>query len=316
MKIIVFGTGGIGGYFGGRLAQAGEDVTFIARGPHLAALQQQGLQVQSIKGDFTLSPVQAADDPGQVKDPDVVLVCVKAWQVPEVARALLPVIGAHTLVVPLQNGVDAPEQLASVLDKPAGAVPHVAGGLCRISAQLAAPGLIRHVGIEPSIAFGALDGRADERIEALRLACQRAGLAVEVPADIYQAMWTKFTFIAAISGVGAVTRSPVGVFRQVPETRQMLINALDEIVAVGRARGVALPADTAGRTLSVIDNLPPGTLASMHRDVIDGRPSELEAQNGAVVRMGRELGIPTPTHAFIYHSLLPQEAKARGTLSF
>jgi 2-dehydropantoate 2-reductase len=310
MHIAVFGAGGVGGYFGGRLAQAGEEVVFIARGAHLEAMRSGGLQVDSIKGDFCLQPVRATDDPGQVGPVDVILLAVKAWQVPEAAEALRPMLASHTGVVWLGNGVDAAEQLSAALG-----AGHVLGGLTRISVSIVAPGHIKHVGIEPFIAFGELDGRPSERVDALRSAFERCqGVTVQTPADIQAAMWDKFVFIASISGVGAVTRAPSGVIRSIPETRRMLAAAIEEVVALASARGIRLPADQAARTLAFIDGMAPGVTASMQRDIMDGRPSELEAQNGAVVRMAQSAGVPSPVHAFIYASLLPQEKKARAEL--
>ena len=309
MRIAVFGTGAVGGYFGGRLAQAGEEVVFLARGEHLRALQANGLRVDSIKGDFLVQPVNATDKPADVGAVDMILVAVKAWQVPEVARAMRPMIGTHTGVVPLGNGVDAPGQLAEELG-----AEHVLGGLCTISALVAAPGHIRHVGIEPGVVFGELDGHRSQRAESLRGAFERAGVNVRLVDDIQAAMWEKFIFIAAFSGVGAVTRVPAAGLRSIPETRAMLQGALEEIASLGRARQVNLPQDIVAQKLAFIDGLAPAVTASMQRDIIDGRPSELEAQSGAVVRMGKESGLPTPVHAFIYASLLPQELKARGKL--
>lgn len=311
MRIAVFGTGGVGAYFGGRLAQAGEEVIFIARDAHLQAIQAHGLKVKSIKGDFHLQPVQAVGDPAQVGPVDVVLVAVKTWQVPDAAQALRPMLSPYTTVVPLENGVEAPEQLASVLGK-----AYVLGGLCRISTYIAGPGEIHHVGIEPYVAFGELDGRPSERVERLRQAFEQAGVKVEVPADIQAAMWEKFMFISALSGLGGVTRAPAGVLRSLPPTRQLLVAALQEVQAVAEAHGINLPGDTAERTLAVIDGLPAGVTASMQRDIVEGRPSELEAQNGAVVRLGRAAGVPTPVHAFLHACLLPQEKRARGELQF
>jgi 2-dehydropantoate 2-reductase len=311
MRIAVFGTGGVGGYFGGRLAQVGEEVIFIARGKHMKTIQQNGLLVDSIKGDFVIQPAITTDNPNQVGNVDVILVAVKAWQVPEVAQAMLPMVGAQTLVVPLGNGVDAPQQLSLVLGE-----EHVLGGLCQISSFIAEPGHIKHVAIEPYVAFGELDGRRSERVEKLRQAFERAEVKVEVPANIQSAMWRKFVFITSISGVNAITRAPVGVLRSLPPSRQMLENALNEVTHVARAHGIALPEDIAATTLAFIDGFPEGTVASMARDIIEGRPSELEAQNGAVVRLGGEVNVPTPTHAMIYASLLPQELKARNELIF
>ena len=311
MRIAVFGAGGVGGYFGGRLAQAGQEVIFIARGVHLEAMRRRGLRVDSLKGDFILPSVQATDDPAQVGEVEAVLVAVKAWQVPQAARAMPPLVGERTCVLPLENGVEAPEQLAEALG-----APRVLGGLCHISSYIAAPGHIKHVGIKPHVALGELDGRRSERAEQLRLTFEQAGVWAEVPADIQAAMWEKFLFIAAISGVGAVTRAPAGVMRQVPGARGLLEAAMQEIYALARARGVKLADDIVARTLAFVDGLPPGVTASMQRDILEGRPSELASQNGAVVRMGAQAGAPTPVNAYLYHSLLPQEMRARGELEF
>lgn len=311
MRIAVFGTGGVGGYFGGRLAQAGEDVIFIARGEHLKAIRQNGLRVDSIAGDFVTHPAQATDIPAEVGVVDAVLVTVKAWQVSEAAEAMKPMVGPNTMVIPLENGVDAPDQLAAVLG-----AEHVLGGLCHVSALIAGPGHIKHVAIPPRIAFGELDGRTSERVERLRQVFERCqGVTVAVPADIRVALWEKFLFIAAISGVGAVTRQPAGVIRSVAETRDMLLQAMEEVAAVAKARGITLSPGIIQKTMSFIDNMPPATMASMQRDIIEGRPSELEAQNGAVVRLAKEVDVEVPTHAFIYASLLPGELKARGKIA-
>ncbi len=311
MRIAVFGAGGAGGYFGGRLAQAGEDVVFIARGEHLRAMRDHGLRVDSIKGDFVIRPVQATDDPSQVGPVDAVLVCVKAWDVPAAAQAMRPLVGPETFVVPLENGVEAPDQLAAVLG-----AEHVLGGLARIISFIVEPGHIRHTGAEPYVAFGELDRQPSQRAERLRQAFARAGVAAEIPPDIQAAMWEKFLFIAAISGVGAVTRAPAGIMRSLPETRQMLEQAMREVFAVAQARSIALPDEIVAKTMAYMDSLPPDGTASMQRDIIAGRPSELEYQNGTIVRLGRESGVPTPTHAFIYASLLPQELRARGRAQF
>jgi 2-dehydropantoate 2-reductase len=309
MKIAIFGSGSVGGYFGGRLAQAGEQVIFIARSEHLRAIQDRGLRVDSPKGDFVIHPAVAAQEPAQVGEVDVILLGVKAWQVPEAAKQMRSILGSDTFVVPLQNGVDAPAQLAEVLG-----AEHVLGGLCRIAAMMVSPGHIRHTGIEPTIAFGELDNHASQRCERLRQAFEKAGVRCEIPSDIHIAMWEKFMFIAAISGIGAVTRQPIGAFRSIPQTRRMLVEALTETFTVAQARGVRLPDDLVDKTLADIDHLPAEATASMQRDIMAGRPSELHAQNGAVVRLGAEVGVPTPVHSFLFASLLPQEQLARGEL--
>jgi len=312
MRIAIFGTGAVGSYFGGRLAQAGEDVVFIARGENLQALRAHGLRVDSIKGDFVLQPIYATDDPTQAGVVDVILVSVKAWQVLEAAQAMRPMIGPHTFAVPLQNGVEAPSQLAAVLGQ-----EQVLGGLCGLITFIVEPGHICHAGADPFIRFGELDNRRSERVERLRQAFERAsGLTVQVPPDIQVAMWQKLLFVTAWSGMGAVTRAPVGVFRSQPGTRQMLEQTISEIYNIARARNIALPKDIIGKTMEFLDSMPPDGTASMQRDIMNGRPSELEAQNGALVRMGLEAGVGTPLNAFIYYSLLPMEMRARGQLQF
>jgi 2-dehydropantoate 2-reductase len=312
LRIAVFGSGGVGGYFGGRLAQAGEDVHFVARGEHLAAIREHGLRVSSVDGDFLVRPARVTDDPSDLGPVDVVLLGVKAWQVPRAAEALRPLVGERTFVVPLQNGIEAPEQLAAVFGS-----SRVLGGLCRILAYIESPGHIRHAGVAPYIAFGELDRSHSARVEALRRAFSRAsGVTAEVAPDIGAAMWSKFVFIAAVSGVGALTRAPIGVIRSQPESRRLLEQALEEIYAVAAGNGIALAADTVDQTLAFIDNLPPYTTASMQRDIIQGRPSELEAQVGAVVRLGERRGIAVPVHRMIYAALLPLERRARGELEF
>jgi 2-dehydropantoate 2-reductase len=310
MRIAVFGTGGVGGYFGGRLALAGEDVVFIARGAHLQALRAEGLRVESPKGNFTVPSVQATDDPAQVGPVDAVLVAVKAWQVGEAAQAIRPMVGPETCVVPLQNGLEAPAQLAAVLG-----APHVIGGSCVISSAISAPGCIRHVGLEPSVAFGELDNRPSHRAEHLRQSFMRAEVSATIPADIQVAIWEKFMAIR-FGPVGAVTRAPAGVLRSVPETRRMVAQACHETLAVARARGIALAEDSPAQTMAALDTVPPGIIASLQRDITAGRPSELEALTGALVRLGAEVGVATPLHTFVYQSLLPQELRARGQLQF
>jgi 2-dehydropantoate 2-reductase len=311
MRVAVLGVGAVGGYFGGRLAQAGEEVVLIARGEHLRALRQHGLRVESIKGDFVVQPALATDDPRQVGVVDVVLVGVKAWQVPEAAQAMQPMIGPETFIVPLQNGVEAPGQLAASLG-----TQHVLGGLCKIISSLIEPGYVRHAGMEPYVAFGELDNHPSERAERLRRAFERAGVMADIPADIQAAMWEKFLFIASFSGVGAVTRAPAGVLRSLPETRRMLEQAMNEVLNVAQGRRIALSEETVAGAMALVDGMPPGGTASMQRDIIAGRPSELEAQNGAVVRLGLESGVATSLHTFIYHSLLPLEQRARGQMDF
>jgi 2-dehydropantoate 2-reductase len=268
-----------------------------------------GLVVESINGDFTIRPVIATDDSTKVNAVDAVLVCVKTWQIPNAAKAIMPLIGPDTFVVPLENSVEASSQLAEILGR-----EHILGGLCRITSRIASPGHIQHTGINPSVVFGELDNRPSSRSQNLLQSFTRAGISAEIPPDINVAVWLKFIFISAISGIGAVTRVPVGMFRSQPGSRHLLEEALNECYMVAVAQGIHLPEDSVVNTLAYIDTLAPDTMASMQRDIIDGHPSELEAQNGAVVHMGRVHNISTPVHSFIYNSLLPQENLARSVL--
>ena len=301
----------MGGYFGGRLSQAGEDVFFIARGEHLNAMLTDGLRVDSINGDFVVKQVQATDDPSEVGKVDMVLVGVKAWQVSEAAEAMRPIIGPETFVLPLQNGLEAPAQLSEILGD-----QHVIGGLCGLFCYVADPGHIVHIGADPWIKFGELDNNHSLRVERLLDTLKRAEINAEIPPDIQVAMWMKFLMITVMSGVGTVTRAPVGIWRKLPETRQMAEQALQEIIAVAKAHNISLPEETLEMTMAIYDGVAPRSIASLQRDVMQGRPSELEAQMGTVVRLGQEADVVTPLHSFIYRSLLPVELRARGQLRF
>jgi len=308
MRIAIFGAGGAGGYLGARLAEAGEPVLLIARGEHLAAIRRDGLRLESIAGNAVIDRVEATDDPAEVGPVDAVIVATKTWDLPAAAASMGPLVGPDTAVIPVLNGIEAPEVLASALGR-----RHVLGGLAGMVSYVVAPGRIRHAGAEPWIAFGELDGTVTERVRALEAELRRCrALRVEVPPDIKAAMWEKFLFITSIGGVGAVTRVPFGKFRGVPETRAMLEAAMREVLAVARARGVQLGEDAVTRSLALVDGMEAEGTSSMQRDIMAGRRSELDAWNGAVARLGREVGVPTPVHASIYASLLPQELRARG----
>jgi 2-dehydropantoate 2-reductase len=310
MHIAVIGVGAVGGYFGGRLAQAGHNVTFVARGATLDALRTEGLRVKSIAGDFAISQPNLAADPAEIGPVDVVLPAVKAWQVSEIAPSLAPLIGPKTTVIPLQNGLEAPRLLAEILGTQA-----VLGGLCKIFASKTGPAVIEHLGLQPAIEFGELNGKKTERVERVSEAFASAtGMSTAVPDDIEAAMWRKLMHVEPLGAVGAVARQPAGVLRSVPETRQMLLSAMEEVVAVGLKRGVRLDRDLPQRAIRHVDVLHAGATASMHRDIAAGRPSEFEFQVGTVVRYGREAGTPTPVQSAIYAALLPSELRARGQL--
>ena len=311
MRIAVFGAGGVGGYFGGRLAQAGHEVSYVARGDHLKALRSTGLRVTSPKGDFAIAPVTASDTPKDLPPAEVVLLAVKTWQLEEAVKGVSAWLDRDTFVVPLLNGVEATGQVARALGQ-----GRVVTGLARIISHIVAPGHILHVGAEPYVAFGEQDNHRSDRLERLREAFDRTGIRAEIPEDIDAALWRKFLFVVSVGGVGAVTRAPIGVFREMPETRRLLEGAMQEVFQVARARGIRLPAEVVAESMAFADTLPSEGVASIQRDIADGRPSELEAWNGAAVRLGREAGVATPIHEFIYASLSPWEHRARGTATF
>jgi 2-dehydropantoate 2-reductase len=312
VRIVVFGAGGVGGYIGARLAEAGEDVALVARGEHLAAIRRDGLRLRSIAGDVVIDPIEATDDPAELGATDAVLVATKTWQLEDAAASMPPLVGADTTVLPVLNGVEAADVLAGRLGR-----ERIVGGLCGMISYVAGPGEIHHVGAEPWVTLGELDGSVTKRVETIVEALGRCrGLRTEIAEDIRVALWEKFMFITATGGVGAVTRAPMGVFRAVPETRAMLEDAMREVVSVARAHGVALDPETVRRRMAFIDGLEPHGTTSMQRDIMDGKRSELEAWNGAVVRLGRETGVDTPVHRAIYASLLPHERRAQGALAF
>jgi 2-dehydropantoate 2-reductase len=311
MKIAFIGIGALGGYFGGRLAKAGNDVIFIARGAMLEALRKDGLRVESPLGDFVLPKIQATGDPTGVGQVDVVFITTKAWQVTEAAQQIRNTIGPETVVVPLQNGVEAYDQLAAALGS-----GHVLEGMCHILAMVTAPGVVRHVGTKALITVGERDNVRTPRLENLVECLSNAELGTHVPDNVQVALWEKFEFVASFGGVGAITRAPAGVIRNVPETRSLLERAMQEIVGLARAVGIPVPRESVANTMKLVDSSPPDGTSSMQRDLIAGRASELEAQCGAVVRLGRACNFPTPVHEFIYNALLPGELRARGKLTF
>jgi 2-dehydropantoate 2-reductase len=309
VRIAVYGVGGVGGYFGARLVQAGQDVAFIARGDHLEAIRSKGLCVTTPSGETLVQPAIATDDPGDIGSVDVVILGVKAEQVVAVAASLEPMLGEESFVVPLQNGVEAPTQLRAILGR-----EHVVAGLCGIISWISAPGHIRTLRDVHFIRFGELDNQPSERTDSLRRVFEAAGVKAEIPADIHQALWEKFLFVASLGGMGAVLGKPFGAIREDAESRRMLELAMGEIFTLGRVRGVTLGDDLVERTMKFVDSLPDEGTASLQRDIAEGKPSELEAWSGAVVRLGRESGIEVPVHTFIYETLLPAERKARAAI--
>jgi 2-dehydropantoate 2-reductase len=308
MRIAVLGAGAVGGYFGARLAQGGAELVVIARGAHLDAIRREGLRVTSVAGDAVVHPVQCADDPDGLPPVDVLLLGVKAWQVADAAGILGPLLAPEGCVLPLQNGVEAPAQIDRALG-PGRAL----GGLCRILSEVVAPGVIEHSGVEPYVAFGEPTGVASERTRRLLAAFERApGVRAELVPDIRVAMWRKFLLITAWGAVGASTAATIGEILERPELRRRLLEAMGEIQAVARAQGVLLTEDDVGDAVRVLEGAPAHGTTSMQRDLAAGRPSELDAQIGAVVRFGRALGVPVPCHAAILSDL---ESRPAGRLA-
>jgi 2-dehydropantoate 2-reductase len=295
IKVAVVGAGGVGGYFGGRLAAAGHDVRFIARGEHLAALRRDGLSVESVAGDFTLESVVATDDAAEIGEVDYVLLGVKTWQLDAALTALRPLVGARTAVVTTQNGVEAPQQVADVVGREA-----VLPGAVEVIAFLDGPGRVRHIGGLGKLTFGEWDNRASERVERLRSALQESGLTAVVSADVWVALWSKFLALGSFGAVATLADAPYGVLRARPGTRQLLVDSMNEIKQVAKATGVELPADAIDNTLAFLDSLPEAGTTSLQRDINSGKPSELEAWTGAVVRLGRATGTPTPLSDILY----------------
>jgi 2-dehydropantoate 2-reductase len=298
MRIAVMGSGGVGGYVGGRLAAAGRDVTFVARGAHLAAIREHGLALRSSLGDVLVRPAQASDDPAAIGPVDLVIFAVKLYDTEAAAEAIRPLIGPATGVVTLQNGVDSTQLLSRVLGQ-----DHVIGGVAHIAAVIDEPGVIRHTGTMASFVFGELDGAKSERVGALSAALQAAGVDHRISEDIQRDIWDKMAFLASFAGLTALMRLPIGPIREDADARAMLRDGLDEACAVARAKGVSLAADFVERTLARCDRLPYEMKSSMLQDLERGRRLELTWLSGAIVRLGQELGVPAPTHAFMATAL-------------
>ena len=300
MRIAVVGAGGVGGGFGAALAKAGADVTFIARGAHLAAMKSQGLKIHGGRGETHLVPTKATDDPADVGTVDIVLFCVKLWDVESAGQHIKPLVGAGTAVIPLQNGIDAAERLIPILGSHA-----VMGGVAQISASITGPGLIQQVGTFMRMIFGELDGKRSQRSEDFLALCLKAGFDATLSDQILTDLWMKFILLATNASITAATRQPIGKLRDDPDIRPIFMAAYQEIIDVGRARGIALPADAREKIVEFNAHAPQAMKASMALDLDRGNRLELPWLGGKVVQLGRELGVPTPTHATMYAMLKP-----------
>ncbi|HET9925543.1 MAG TPA: 2-dehydropantoate 2-reductase [Methylomirabilota bacterium] len=299
MRIVIMGSGGTGGYFGAKLARAGEDVTFVARGAHLAALSANGLRIKSaVEGDWTVraAAVERLDGAPQA---DLVLFCVKSFDTEEAARLIRPVVGPATGVLSIQNGVDNEEKLARVLG-----AGHVLGGAVRVFATIEAPGVIAHT-FGGHLAFGEMDGRETERARAFLAACRKASIPAELVPDVTRALWEKYVFLTTHAGVTALTRCPAGVLRAVPEIRELYRRTVTEILAIGRAAGVPVDDAVLEQGMKFLDTVAPNAYSSLHHDLVTGKRLELEALHGHAVRLAERHGVAAPTVFAIYAALRP-----------
>lgn len=307
MRILVMGSGGTGGYFGAKLARAGEDVTFVARGAHLAALRADGMRIKSAaEGEWTVR-APAVERLDGLPPADLVLFCVKSFDTEEAAALIRPVVGPETGVLSIQNGVDNEEKLARVLG-----AGHVLGGAVRVFATIEAPGVITHT-FGGHLAFGEMDGRETARARAFLAACQKASIPVELVGDVTRTLWDKYVFLTTHAGMTALTRCSAGVLRAIPEVREVYRRIASEIIAVGRAAGVKLDDAMLEQGFKFLDTVAPNAFSSLHYDLMHGKRLELEALHGHVVRLAERYQAPAPTVFAIYAALLPYRDGAPAT---
>jgi 2-dehydropantoate 2-reductase len=300
MKVAIIGAGGVGGTFGAALANAGADVWFLARGAHLDAMRTNGLRIIGGRGETHLVPTQATDDPAAIGPADVVLFCVKLWDVESAGEHIRPIVGPATAVIPLQNGIDASERLIPILGAKA-----VMGGVAQVSATIEGPGVVKQTGTFMRLVFGELAGGRSARGDAFLKMCLKAGFDADHSDKILTELWLKFIVLATNSAMTAATRRPFGKLRDDPDIMALFEAATKEVVAVGKAKGIALPDDAAQRNMAFLAGAPPTMMASMAHDLIRGNRIELPWLSGKLVAMGRELGVPTPVHTVLYGVLKP-----------
>ena len=298
MRIAVIGAGGIGAIYGASLAKAGADVTFVARGAHLAAMRERGLKVEGDRGEMHISPAQATDDPSDIGPVDIVLFCVKLWDVESAGAAIRPIIGPKTAVIPLQNGVDAHERLIPVLGREA-----VMGGTAFVTGSIVAPGIVRQTGTYQRMTFGELDGTISPRGKRLAELCAAAGFEGVLSSDVLVPLWDKFTMLVPLANVNALTRAPLGKYRADPDTWSLVLGSVHETVAVGRAEGINLAPDAADKAIALIRSMPDHHMTSMGNDLLRGNRLELPWFAGKVVELGRKHGVPTPVNSVVYAAL-------------
>ncbi|MEN6440805.1 MAG: 2-dehydropantoate 2-reductase [Syntrophobacter sp.] len=306
MKIAIMGTGGVGAYYGGLLALKGHDVTFIARGDHLRAILDKGLQIKSVHGDFRISPARATDKPAEVGPVELILFATKTYHTDIAALAIEPMVNAGTVVLSLQNGVDSADRIGAVVG-----TEHMLGGATWLSAAIEEPGVVGQYSQFRRIAIGEFNGLTTPRLEAVGEALMSTGATVELSENISKVIWTKFAFIAPVAALSCLTRVAFGEFRDVPEARAALAAAIGEVATVAAAAGVTLDADVVEKTLAFLDNSAAAMKTSMQRDMEYGKPSELDSLIGVVARMGEKYKVPTPVMGFAYAMLKPAALKAQ-----
>ena len=300
MKIAVMGAGAIGGYFGGRLAKAGFDVSFIARGAHLDVIRKNGLKVLSPLGDFTIHPATVTDDPAEVGPVDVILFMVKNYDTLRAAEQIRPLVGPDTAIIPFQNGVEARAMLSNVLG-----ARHVLGGVAFIPASIQEPGVIKHNAELAKLVFGEFDKQITPRAVAFLDALEKAGVTGEIPADISMVLWSKLMFLTSMSAINCITRQPVGLVQSDGETIALYMDAMREVAAVAAAHGVSLGEEAIANNMALAKSFPPNNKTSMFQDLEAGQRLEIDYLSGAVVRLGREKGIETPIHRTAWVAIKP-----------
>ncbi len=304
MKFLIHGTGGVGGFFGAKLLNAGEDVWFTARGKHLEASRSHGLRVLTTKGDFTISPERITENLNNIGPVDVVLFCVKSYDTETATELLHPILTDQTVIIPMQNGVDNGEKIQRII--PRGIVY---GGVAYISSRITAPGEITETGGSQRIAFGPMDGNISERAKEILEAFLKAGIQTELKQDIIAELWRKFIFITSFGAFTALSRLSNAEILAVPETTALVFDAMKEVEALARAKGIGVEPLDRDRVITNLKRFDPDTRSSMYFDLVNEKPLEIEALNGTVVRLGKELGVPTPIHQMIYAALLPYHLK-------
>ena len=305
MKNGIIGTGGVGGYFGGKLAKAGNDVTFLARGENLNEINKNGLTIKSVQGDFRVDSIKATDKLINFGLVDIAIIAVKAWQLKDIAKDLVDIIGQNTMILPLQNGLSAIDELKERIS-----ADRFIGGLCRIMSKIESPGVINHFGVEPVITFGEVDKTHSLRCEELSKIFTNAGIKAVISSDISAELWKKFIVIC-VGGLLAVTKTTYGELRELNETRQMMIGLLEEIYDLSQKSGIQIESDFINQSVCLIDSYPYDSTASLTRDVWNGKPSEIEYQNGTVVKLAKKNLTNAPINEFVYNCILPMEIKAR-----